>query len=84
MFNRGDPNRNFKFKVAVGAVLAVAGIGVAMRLRKRSRKQDPKDYIPEGPPPSPPPIIPAGTTNFGRRTSGSRTAARTRMGTKKS
>jgi len=78
MANRYDPYRSYKFKVGVGAVLALAGLGLVRRFLKRSASKalDPKDYIPKDPPPLPPPIISVGTTTVGR--SRGRAASRTR------
>jgi hypothetical protein len=47
--------RNIKFKVAVGAALALAGFGLVKRLvrRRGSKERDSRDYIPKEPPPLP-------------------------------
>ncbi len=85
MANRFDPYRNFTFRVAVGAVLAVAGLGLVSRLVKRSgsRQLDPKDYIPKEPPPLPPPIISVGTSTAGRTRARASSRTRGSGGTKK-
>ena len=65
---RFDPYRSFKFRVAIGSVIAaIAGIGILKKLRGTGRTKylDPKDYLPPEPTP-PPPIGGVGTTTAGR------------------
>jgi hypothetical protein len=65
--NRIDPYKNFKFRMAVGSVLAaVVGFGLLRKLVGfASREINPKDYLPPEPTP-PPPIEGVGTTTAGR------------------
>ena len=62
--------RGVKFKVAVGAVLALAGFGLVKRLvrRRGSKERDPRDYIPKEPPP-----LPKRRGTVSRRTTSART-----------
>jgi hypothetical protein len=62
--------RSIKFKVAAGAILALAGLGLVKRLvqRRGSKERDPRDYIPKEPPP-----LPKRHTTVSRRTTSART-----------
>jgi hypothetical protein len=62
--------RSIKFKVAVGAVLALAGFGLVKRLvrGRGSKERDPRDYIPKEPPP-----LPKRRATVSRRTTSART-----------
>ena len=63
--------RSIKFKVAVGAMLAVAGLGLVKRLvrrRRGSKELNPQGYIPKEPPP-----LPQRRATASRRTTSART-----------
>ena len=65
---RFDPYKNFKFRIAIGSVIAaIAGFGILKKLRGTASTKylDPKDYLPPEPTP-PPPIGGVGTTTAGR------------------
>jgi hypothetical protein len=65
---RFDPYKNFKFRVAIGSVIAaIAGLGLLRALRgaEPEANLDPKDYLP--PEPTPPPPIPGTATNTSAR-----------------